>query len=70
MTSPIIARVSDPVPGAAPTNPYMLKAIALRDAGDTDGLVALDAYLAEAGYAADGKVRAFIAQALQPEVDP
>lgn len=58
-------RVYTPDTPREPNNPYYRQAKALRAAGDAAGLRALDAQLADAGYAADGITRAFIATALE-----
>jgi len=47
------------------TNPYFREAIALKAAGDSAGLRELGARVCDMGYAADGQVRLFIAEAVQ-----
>ena len=51
-------------PNRKPNNPFYLAASKLAKAKNTKGLKALDERLAEAGYAASGQVRRFIADAL------
>lgn len=58
------ASVTTPATPQKPTNPFYKQAESMAKKNDRAGLRHLDKQLADAGYAADGTVRTFIANSL------